>query len=287
MCSDVCETQYGCAAIDSYVEEYEYESCTTGSEGRGYKVAGGVPNSSEASLNASRSLATLTYWGHGPTTIAVGGDVKFTGGCERGTCPISFNLMYFTPANFTITEIDDTQIQVTDVFILNDGEVAGRQTDGLFTIPSAQVRLLVNGYVNGLKQSLVFSPAQDVSGVYVPSTGRFGLSAHFSSGTNLDLQLDLEGAATSRPPVADAGPPREVTADTATETATVTLDGSGSSDLDGDLVEIAWFEGGTYLGSGTTVGATFGVGRHTVTAVAIDAADKSNSADTTVTVVRP
>lgn len=276
---DLAQTPPGPDVID-------YEGCSTGSEEQAYKAAGGIPNSSEASLDYPNvSHATLTYFGHGPTTIEVGGDVKFTGGCESGTCPISFNLMYFTPDDFTITDTNNTQIQVTDVYILNDGEMAGSQTDTLFTIPSTQVRLLVNGYMNTVKQSLVFSPAQDVSGYYVPSTGEFSLSAHFFSGTDLDLELDLEGAATSRPPVAHAGSPQQATANAVTGTARVTLNGSGSSDLDGDLVEIAWFEGSTYLGSGTTLGVYFGVGAHTVTAVAIDATDKWNSADTTVTVV--
>jgi hypothetical protein len=292
VCSGQCNA-VGCTLGGAILDVIDYEGCygggggSGGAEGAGYKVAGGIPNSSEASLSLTASHATLSYFGHGPTTIGVGGDVMFTGGCERDTCPISFNLMYFTPDDFAITEIDNTQIQVTDVFILNDGDIDGLQTDGLFTIPRTQIRLLVNGYMNGLKQSIVFSPAQDVSGVYVPSTGQFRLSAHFSSGTSLDLQLDLQGTATSRPPVADAGPPQEVTADSSTQTARVTLDGSGSSDLDGDLVEIAWFEGSAYLGSGTTVSATFGVGAHTVRAVAFDAAGKSNSADTTVTVLRP
>jgi len=256
--------------------------------GEPYSLSGGVPNSSEASFG-SGNFATVTYLGQPSMTVDVVGDVSFTGGCETGTCPIVFNRMYFATDDFSVTAPDNTTISVSDVFILNNGLIAGTQTNSDFTIPSSQVSLIVNGYANAAQYSLVFfpDPSQGVSGFYEPSSGKFNLSAHFFQGGGLlDLEFELEGEATSRPPVANAGPPQTVFADPVTETAEVTLDGSGSSDLDNDLEKIHWYEGTTYLGSGTDLEVEFGVGTHTVTAVAIDATDKYHTADTTVTVTR-
>lgn len=64
------------------------------------------------------------------------------------------------------------------------------------------------------------------------------------------------------------------------------LDGTGSSDLDNDLTEIAWYEGTTYLGSiAPTV--NFSTGVHHVTAYAIDATQKWTSAKMKVIVLPP
>ena len=103
--------------------------------------------------------------------------------------------MHFTPDNFSITAPDNSLITVTEAFILNDGVMATTQSDTWFTIPARQVRLIVNGYVNGVEQSAMFVPPpdQDVSGFYVPSTGEFGLSAHLQQEGWLDLEFNLRG----------------------------------------------------------------------------------------------
>ena len=46
--------------------------------------------------------------------------------------------------------------------------------------------------------------------------------------------------------------------------AEITLDGSGSFDPDGDAITWWWYEGGTFLGHGETLTATFGPGPHLV-----------------------
>ncbi len=57
----------------------------------------------------------------------------------------------------------------------------------------------------------------------------------------------------NQPPVADAGPDQAVTADSS-GTATVTLDGTGSSDPDGEIVAYAWaWDGGASSGAPSTV----------------------------------
>ncbi|KAF5415357.1 MAG: Cell surface glycoprotein [Candidatus Methanogaster sp.] len=80
-------------------------------------------------------------------------------------------------------------------------------------------------------------------------------------------------------PAADAGCDQEVSEGTA-----VTLNGSGSSDTDGAVVEYVWREGGSVIGSGCVIGRTFSAGTHTVVLTVTDDGGKSDS-DTVVVAV--
>ena len=70
-----------------------------------------------------------------------------------------------------------------------------------------------------------------------------------------------------------------------TGTARVTLDGRASSDLDGDLTDVLWYDETRYLGRGMTLAATLGIGTHRITAEAIDATHKWSYAGTSVQVL--
>jgi PKD domain len=52
--------------------------------------------------------------------------------------------------------------------------------------------------------------------------------------------------------------------------ANVTLDGTGSSDPDGDSLTYMWTEGGTTIGTGATPTVSLGPGTHTITLSASD-----------------
>ena len=99
----------------------------------------------------------------------------------------------------------------------------------------------------------------------------------------------------NRPPVADAGGEQQVYCDSP-EGATVTLDGSGSSDEDStpgtndDIVRFEWFEdfelgSEEFLGAGETIEVTFAVGQHAVTLQVTDSADETDTDETTVEVI--
>jgi hypothetical protein len=89
---------------------------------------------------------------------------------------------------------------------------------------------------------------------------------------------------TNRAPVANAGNDQTVEA-TGTMTS-VHLDGSGSSDPDGDALNYAWSEGGTDLPNGDTASpnVSLPLGAHTLTLTVTDPSGASDSDDVVVTV---
>jgi hypothetical protein len=90
-------------------------------------------------------------------------------------------------------------------------------------------------------------------------------------------------------PVADAGSEQILEA-TSPDGASVTLDGSGSTDSDSttgtndDIVSFNWFEGTIPLGSGETIPYTFPLGSHTVTLVVTDSSGETDSDETMIIV---
>jgi hypothetical protein len=67
-------------------------------------------------------------------------------------------------------------------------------------------------------------------------------------------------------------------------TTTVTLDGAGSSDPDGDKLTYRWEEGNTTLGTGVTLSRGFSVGSHTLTLTVTDPRGASATDAVTVTI---
>jgi len=74
----------------------------------------------------------------------------------------------------------------------------------------------------------------------------------------------------NQPPVANAGPDQTVTDSDSNGTETVTLDGSGSYDVDGTIAAYEWKEGTTVLGTTVTINPSLSVGTHTVTLTVTD-----------------
>jgi hypothetical protein len=87
----------------------------------------------------------------------------------------------------------------------------------------------------------------------------------------------------NRPPIADAGADRTAAANASCQ-AQITLDGSGSSDPDGDALTYAWSGAfGTASGSAPTV--TLPLGKNTITLVVTDGNGGSDTSSVDVTVV--
>jgi uncharacterized repeat protein (TIGR01451 family) len=88
----------------------------------------------------------------------------------------------------------------------------------------------------------------------------------------------------NKPPVANAG--TDITAECVNGQASVTLDGSASTDPDGDTpLTYEWKEGATVLGTGQTLGVTLATGSHTITLKVTDPSGDSSTDTVAVNVV--
>jgi hypothetical protein len=243
----------------------------------------GDPESTDATLEEGESTTRMTVLGE-PVTVAVGGDINFTGGCASGSCPIVFHQIRLHPADFTVRDAAGRTLRMSEVTVVNVGDVRATLTDGAFVIPRSSMRVLARADVDGVAHALTLTPAQDLEGHYLPSRGTFGLYGDLVSGTTLGLSFDLANGTIRRPPTAHAGRSQSVVLPSGATTVMVTLDGSRSTDLDGNLQHVDWYSGRTYLGRGSILRRPFARGQHVVTAIAVDSTRKTNAATTTVTV---
>ncbi len=139
-----------------------------------------------------------------------------------------------------------------------------------------------------LVQSWVDDPSTN-GGIILADSGAtdgadFDCSETGSAANRPKLSLTYSGGSSPINPTADAGPDQTVVDSDGNNFETVTLDGSGSTDLDGTIVSYDWTEGATSLGSGATLAASFGVGAHTVTLTVTDDAGLTGTDDVIITV---
>ncbi|HVC20446.1 MAG TPA: HYR domain-containing protein, partial [Vicinamibacterales bacterium] len=85
------------------------------------------------------------------------------------------------------------------------------------------------------------------------------------------------------PPVADPGANQTVSAGAGC-VANVTLDGSASSDPDGDALTYSWAEGTTPLGTGAVINVSLGVGTHVISLTVDDGHGGTDTKTVTITV---
>jgi uncharacterized repeat protein (TIGR01451 family) len=112
-----------------------------------------------------------------------------------------------------------------------------------------------------------------------PGSGKdfWRLTGHTESGGHTERGCN-------RPPVANAG--ADQTAECSSGEASVTLDGSASSDPDGDApLTYEWSENGNPLGTGQSISVTLPLGSHTVTLKVTDPSGDSSQDTVTVSVV--
>ena len=102
-----------------------------------------------------------------------------------------------------------------------------------------------------------------------------------------DNRIRLVDAGTNHPPVANAGTDRNVPLDPSSTSATVLLDGSASTDPDGDALSYTWSEGGNSLGTGAFVQAFLGLGKHAITLTVADGFGGTSSATVNLNVTQP
>jgi uncharacterized repeat protein (TIGR01451 family) len=102
-----------------------------------------------------------------------------------------------------------------------------------------------------------------------------------------DNRIRMVATGGNHAPVADAGIDRNVPLDSLSTIATVLLDGSASSDPDGDTLTYAWTENGTALGTGAFVQTRLALGKHPVTLTVADSFGATSSVTVNITVTPP
>jgi thermitase len=99
--------------------------------------------------------------------------------------------------------------------------------------------------------------------------------------------ITVNPTAPNSPPVANAGADRAVTDNDGNGTESVTLNGSGSSDSDGNIVSYVWRdEAATIVGTGVAASVSLSAGAHTLTLQVTDN-DGATATDTVVVTVNP
>lgn len=115
-----------------------------------------------------------------------------------------------------------------------------------------------------------------------------GQLANFSFVNETWVLTDANGVPSNNPPVANAGPDHTVSAGASCQ-ATVTLNGAGSTDPNGDTLTYTWKEGTTTLATTTdpvkTTSVTLGLGTHTIT-LTVDDGKGGTASDTVVVTVQ-
>ena len=158
---------------------------------------------------------------------------------------------------------------------LNSSLAAGTVTLATQLAPGASVNL---HFLFGVEQAGDYDLGFVIESSPVASGKDFWrLTGHTEDGGHTD-------AGCNRPPVANAG--ADITAECSAGEASVTLDGSASTDPDGDTpLTFEWKEGATSLGTGQTLGHTFALGSHTVTLIVTDPSGDSSQDTVIVNVV--
>jgi Ca2+-binding RTX toxin-like protein len=276
-CGNACSNS-GCGLISSGLTG---AACTLHSPAR--VMAGLVPGATQVDIDPNLSVAVLTIDGS-PAQIRPSGTIRFTGGdCASQSCPIEINWLKL---DFPAFAIDGHPVEQGNV--LSDGRWQGtKANDNGFVLDRSTILATANGEIDGDHNSNEFFPNDSLTGSYNVATGAFTLV-----GTNLvstvgdgTVSFVLQGVTNARPPLADAGPDQTVSCSSGTGAASVTLDGSATSDPDGNLQAITWRTGSNVLGQGTTLNVQLPVGAHTVSAEAVDATMKTDRDTTLITVL--
>jgi hypothetical protein len=129
-----------------------------------------------------------------------------------------------------------------------------------------------SAYVTGNTFSTNFPTANPLQAACAPNSGGFCSNDVF-----------VAKIADNRSPVANAG--ADQTVECAGSLTSVTLNGSGSSDPDGDVLTYEWREGTTLLGTGVTLNASLALGPHTITLTVSDPSNASSQDTVVINVV--
>ncbi len=268
----------------------EVVTVTTGSgfDGDGYTItvsAGGDERTENITTNSSVTFSNLTP---GTKSLLLG-DIALN--CQTTDNPRDVEVVagQTTPAQFDVTcavpnlpPVADAGPDRSKVDLDNSGSEplildGSASTDADGTIVSWSWS--VNGAEFGTGETLEVSAAVGVHTVILTVTDDEG-----AAGTD-SLNIVVVPTDGNRSPIADAGPNQPVLDADDGGSELVTLDGSGSTDLDGTIASWSWSENSVEIGTGETLDATFDTGIHLVTLTVTDDEAATGTDSLIITVV--
>jgi hypothetical protein len=162
--------------------------------------------------------------------------------------------------------------------------------NGNGVIPAGALRVIADGILNGDTRFKVDQPSTEPVAIHVDFTaGTFEMGPSTLSFEDGEIAVHLVGVITGQPPRADAGSDMVVECASPAGTA-VLLDGSASTDPDGDAFFYNWWKGGVFdpsawLGGDATFDVVAPKGATTYALSVSDGRLATHSDHTTVTVV--
>jgi Ca2+-binding RTX toxin-like protein len=204
--------------------------------------------------------------------------------CAAPPCDIVFHYLEITSG---VIELDDTELR--DIRAIGHGPLtASWAADRSFTITGGG-NMIANFNVDGdAPGSMEAIPVGAITGSIDPSSGAVSLHGVWrgppgSLYEDLRFTANFGGALENQAPVANAGPDRVVECNQAGG-ALLTLDGTGSSDPEGNL-RLIWVEGTTALAEGVTPQVGLALGQHALRAIADDHAGLIDQDEASIDVV--
>ncbi|HVS31889.1 MAG TPA: LamG-like jellyroll fold domain-containing protein, partial [Thermoanaerobaculia bacterium] len=194
-------------------------------------------------------------------------------GLAAGAGTNSYALWLNTAGTMSAAVESATQLSIASG---TDRITAGRPYHMAVTYDGAQIRLYINGALQG--SAALTGLVRDTSSPFF--LGRREGAGTDGGGDSIDGTIDEAriwsralseaevraayeaGCIDGAPPVAVAG--ADQTIECAGAATTVTLDGSASSDPDGDVLSYEWFEGTTLVATGDIAEAMLPAGDHTI-----------------------
>lgn len=188
-------------------------------------------------------------------------------------CRYLVHLARFRAGSFSMFDEDFSGVQVFNVDPFEVVMGGGGPSSLSSPIPS---NVLFAVFAEGHNKAFSAFPASHSSITVDPSGGgmvAMNASLHTTidgTGVDFDFSFVADSPLANRPPVANAGPDRVASSSGPCE-AELLLDGSASSDPDGNLLRLRWSEGEVVWGTGPTLQARFREsGEHLVTLEALD-----------------
>src|SRR5216684_700174 len=233
------------------------------------------------SLSSDPDGDALTFvWTQGGTVVG-----------NSAVVPLTLKVGTYT---FTLTVTDAGGLSssaVTRVTITNTPPVANAGPDQTLAATGPTTPVTLNGSLSsdpdGDALTFVWTQGGTVVGnsAVVPLTlkiGTYTFTLTVTDAGGLSSTATTHVTITNQPPVANAGPDQTLPA--TGPTTAVTLNGSLSSDPDGDALTFVWTQGGTVVGNSAVVPLTLKIGTYTFTLTVTDAGGLSSSATTHVTI---